>query len=214
MATIKRRVLEALVEVLKPLLLPEVPGDDIIIGDPGADRQACWPHVQVRQVGPFTFESFEEDPLWTTTDQLAIQVGDLTGQIEIKLGATNAGQRDDLEDRVLNAFLEAHNQEGNGRPGVLVVQLDSFTIAGKAALASVPVAYVLQTETWQEELVFEKKRYSSLVVDVDMPAIVIREGIPDIDTLVLAITDDLTSADPALTDQLSVSEDGDVTQYP
>jgi hypothetical protein len=214
MPVIKRRVLEALAEYLRPLVLPEVANTDVIVSDAGAEEHACWPHVVVRQSGVFEFEAFEEDTLWTTSTSQAVQVGDLTGQVEVVIGATNQVQREELEDRILEAFLGFQGTDGLSRPGVIVVQLDGFKVGGKAALQGVPVAYVLQTETWNEEMVFDRKRFSSLTVAVDLPALVIREGVHDIDTLVLAITDDLVSEEPTPDELIAVDEDGNVTPYP
>lgn len=220
-SVIKRRVIESLAEWLVALVAPDIPAGDVIIQDAGADAHACFPNLVVRHIGAYEFQAFEEDEIWTTDDTdpdnpntRAVQVGDLSGQIEIILGATNEPFRERMEDRILHALLKETSQEGFGRPGVLVLQLDNFTVGGIANMADVPVGYVLQTETWQEEMVFEKKRYSTLTLDIDMPALVVRQGMYDIDELVLAITDDLTSTDPALSDiQVAVSEDGDLTEY-
>ncbi len=220
-SVIKRRVIEQLAAWLTDIVDPEIPAADVVIGEPGADEHACFPHLVVRHQGTYEFQAFEEDEMWATDgthltqpNVRAVQVGDLSGQIEIRLGTTNQPLREKLEDRILHAFLASQNYQGFGRPGVHVEQLDAFVVNERLNLAQVPVGYAVTTEAWIEEMVFEKKRFSSLMLDVDMPAIVIRTDVYDIDTLVLAITDDLTSEDPALSDvQLSVSEDGEITPY-
>ncbi len=223
-SVIKRRVIEVLAEYMVTLLDGFIPAADVIIQAAGADTHACFPHLVIRHVGAYEFQPFEEDEVWATDsahatqpNTQAVQVGDMSGQIELLLGATNEAFRERVEDRILNAFLAGQSPEGFARPGVLVQQLDSFEVAGAASLADVPVGYMLQTETWQEEMVFEKKRFSSLMLDVDMPALVIRTDAYDIDSLILAITDDLTSETIVIADlddpQLSVSEDGDLSIY-
>lgn len=213
-SVIKRRVLEVLAEYLRPLVAPEIPSAHVIVEDAGTEREACWPNLVVRQLGSFEFEPFEDDELWVTADTQAVQVGDMRGQIEVVLGATAQAQREELEERILNAFLSSHDSAGHPRRGVVVQQLDSFKVGQYAGLAAVPVGYVLGTEAWQEEMVFDRKRFASLVLDVDVPAIVVRDGVYDIQTLVVAITDDLTSDTPTPDYQVAVEEDGDLTPYP
>ncbi len=95
---------------------------------------------------------------------------------------------------------------------MLVVQLDAFTVGGSVNLAVVPVAYVLGDETWTEESVFERKRFSSMTLDVDVPVLVTRTGISDIDTLVAALTHDLASDTPD--EQVSITDTGTLEPYP
>jgi len=214
MSVIKRRMLEALGEYLTSIVAPEIAAGDVIIGAPGTERAICFPHIAIRAQGPFVFMPFEDDELWTTTTTQAVSVGTLAGKVEIVLGFTDQVQREVMEDRILHEFYKQAALDGSPRRGVLVVQMGDFEVNAVANLATVPVAYVLGEETWVEEMVFERKRYSNLVLDVDLPAVVIRSPVYDIDALVSAITGDLTSVDPTLDDQVSIDEDGDVAIYP
>lgn len=211
---IKRRVLEQLGAILGPLVAPEVLSGDVLLGDQDPTVKACFPRLLIRWAGPLTFMPFEDDEVWSTTTTQAVEVGDFQGQIQIELGTVSTVLRETLEDRLLNAFLAGQSPDGFSRPGVLVAQLDQFLVGGTANLATVPVAYVLQQEAWQEELVFDLKRFSSLYIDVDMPALVVRTGVPTIESLVLAITNDLASNTPT-TDapQVSVDENGLLIPY-
>lgn len=201
-SVIKRRVLEALGEYLTAIVAPDIKSGDVVIEDAGTERPACFPHLVVRQSGSWEFEPSDDDERWSTQDTHTVEVGDLTGQIELVLGATNQAQREDIEDRILEELWRQTDANGNPRRGVLVVQLDGFTVGSALNLAPVPVAYVLGKETWDEEQVFERKRFSSLVLDVDMPALVTRTGTYDMTTLVLSLTNDLSSSVP--TDEVQV----------
>lgn len=219
-SVISRRVLEKLAEYLRTIVAPAIPAADVIVQDAGADAPACFPHLVIRRSGPFEFMPFEEDELWTTEavdanpNTRTVQVGDISGEIEVMLGATNQVAREKLEDKILNAFLSATNQDEFVRPGVLVQHLDNFLIGDVVQIHTVPIGYVLKTELWNEEMVFEKKRFSSLMLEVDMPALVTRAAQYTIEELVICITSDLTSTTPSLSDtQVAVTEDGDLAAY-
>lgn len=211
-SVIRRRVLQALADYLTALA-PEVDPADVVVGVPGTTRAECFPNIVIKTDGPYTFEPLDDDELWTTTTTQWVQVGEMVGSVEVTIGATDQNQREELEDRVLNDFFEQTSSDGSPRRGVLVIQLDGFNIGERAALGVVPVAYILRDDVWRDEMVFDRKRYSSLMLDVEIPALCTRE-VPDIEVLVLAITDDLDSTDPDLDYQVAVDEDGVVTPYP
>lgn len=192
-SVIKRRVMEALAELLQPILAPDIPTGDVFAEDAGTERPACFPSLVIRSTGTWEFWPFEEDEAWHTTDSQTVSVGDLVGSLQLQLGTTTQGARDVLEDRILNAFMAATSQEGYRRGGTIVVQLDNFTVNGVVNVAVVPVAYALTDDMWNEEMVFQRQRFSNLMVRVDLPVLVTQTGRYDIDTLVLAFTNDLTS---------------------
>lgn len=202
-SVIKRRVLEALGSYLAPVVAPVISAGNVLIGDAGTEHDAPFPHLVVRPAGPtWEFEPFDDDEMWTTPSTQTVQVGDIGGHIELVLGFTNQVQREQVEQLVLESFFGQTDQNGFSRRGVLVVQLDQFLVSDALNLAAVPVAYLLDTETWDEEQVFERKRFSSLAINVDLPALVTRTGVYDMTTLVAALTNDLASNVP--TDQVQV----------
>lgn len=212
-SVVRERVLEILAEYLRTILAGDIPAEDVIVEDAGAERPACFPSLVVRQSGTFSFQAWDDDEVWTTATTQTVQVGDLSGKIEMVLGATTRKSRAAIEDKVLAAFYGNVDDTAAHRGGVLVLQMDQFTVGGVANLAQIPIAYVLGDDTWNEEMVFERKRFSSMVVEVDLPCLVTRTPVYDLDTLALAITKDLTSTDPVVDETVAIDEDGDVLPF-
>lgn len=212
-SVIRQRALEILANHLRTVVAGEIPSDDVIVDDAGTERPACFPHLVVRQSGTFDFIAMDEDQVWSTATSQTVQVGDLSGKIEIILGATTRLIRARIEDKILASFFGSTDDTAPHRPGVLVLQMDQFTVGGVANLANLPIGYVLGSDTWDEEMVFERKRFSSMIVEVDLPCLVTRTPVHDIDTLALAITADLVSTDPVVDETVAIDEDGDLIQF-
>lgn len=212
-SVIRQRALELLAEYLRTIVAGDIPAEDVIVEDAGAERPACFPHLVVRQSGTFEYTPWDDDEVWSTATTQTVQVGDLSGKVEMILGATTRQVRAKLEDKILQAFYGSTDDTAAHRGGVLILQMDQFTVGGVANLAPLPVGYVLGTDTWDEEMVFERKRFSSMVVEVDLPCLITRTPVYDINTLALAITKDLESTDPVVDETVAVDEDGDVLQF-
>lgn len=212
-SVIRQRALELLAEYLRTIVAGDIPPEDVIVEDAGTERPACFPNLVVRQSGTFAFQAWGEDQVWSTATTQTVQVGDLSGKIEINLGATTRQARAKIEDKILSAFYGNVDDNAAHRGGVLVLQMDQFLVGGVANLAQLPIGYVLGDDTWDEEMVFERKRFSSMVVEVDLPCLVTRTPVYDINTLALAITKDLESTDPVLDETVAVDEDGDLVVF-
>lgn len=122
----------------------------------------------------------------------------------VALANTTAGSDGNvaITDTVANAGFTHTGMTGGG------VQLP-----GGATAYRPRVTFSLSEDDWIEERVFEKRRYSSLLLDVSLPVLVLRDVVGDMDTLILAFTDNLT-ADPEdlTTEDVAVDEDGNLTQ--
>lgn len=213
-STVKRQALQQLVDYLRPIVGTSgplgsvgIPDDAFYVGDQGTTGNVCFPNLVARAAGSeWTFVAFNDDEMWSTDTTQTVQVGDLSGTIELVLGATNPDQREVIEDAILSTFYRQTDQNGFYRTGVLVVQLDPFLVDRQLNLLPVPIGYCLQQESWDEEMVFERKRYSHLTLAVDLPALVTRSNVYDIDTLILALSNDLAATLP--TDEIIVLDDG------
>lgn len=212
-SVIRQRALELLAEYLRTIVAGDIPAEDVIVEDAGAERPVCFPHLVVRQSGTFEYMPWDEDQVWSTATTETVQVGDLSGKVEIILGATTQQVRAKIEDKILGAFFGSVDDTAPHRSGVLVLQMDQFLVGGVANLANLPVGYVLGTDTWDEEMVFERKRFSSMVVEVDLPCLVTRTPVYDINTLALAITKDLESINPVVDETVAIDEDGDLAVF-
>jgi hypothetical protein len=73
-------------------------------------------------------------------------------------------------------------------------------------------AFVLDRAEWDEVAAFDKRRRARLYASVHLPALVLRDQVFTIETLVLAITNDLASDTPS--EMAQVDEDGVLTPYP
>lgn len=206
MSLVKHKALETLADQLRTLLDGEV--HQVEAQDAEATKEACWPNVVVRATGVWEFIPFDEDEIDTTSTTQTVQVGDLSGRVEILLSAKTKKERARLGDRILGGFFAV-----SGKPGVMVLQMTELEVSGLTLPGPVPVAFVLGDDTWQEEMVFDRIRQHVLEVDVDLPALVTRAGVYDINQLVSAFTEDLTSDDPTV-EQVEITDTGTLEDYP
>ena len=100
---------------------------------------------------------------------------------------------------------------------MLVLVCPAVTIAGQVSPPTelstydAPVAFTLDESEWQDEKVFDKRRYTYLTLDLVLPALVM-QSVATINEYVLAITSDLASDVPD--EEVSISEDGDIGPPP
>jgi hypothetical protein len=205
-SVVRQAALEALAADVAQVLDGDV--HEVLVGEQDPEKQPCFPNVVVRAVGAFTFEPFDDDEIETAGNHLVDHVGDFTGKVEIRIGARTPAEREAFGERVLHRFLSQQ-----GRRGVLVLQLPGLEINGYTLATDVPVAFCLDQDGWNDEMVFDKKRYQYLELAVDLPALVNRFPVYDINQLVTAFTEDLTSEDPT-TEQVEVTDTGALEGYP
>jgi hypothetical protein len=200
------KALEVLADHLRSVVDPEI--HDVQVLDAGPDKEACWPSLVVRTTGMWEFEPFDEDDIDSTATTHTVQVGDFSGRVELLLSAKSKGARATLGDRITAAFFAV-----SGKPGVLVLQLTDLEVSGITLPGPVPVAFRLGEDMWQEEMVFDRIRQHVLELDVEIPALVTRTDVYDINHLVTAFTEDLTSADPTY-EQVEITDTGALEDYP
>ncbi len=165
----------------------------------------------------FTPEWFNELPLGGTAPVSVIQLGLVTGKIELRVGHKTAAQRERLCDEVMGLFIEAGaSRTAIAKPGLLVLPTAPIYVAGVSSGVSTKCAYDLETWEWQEERVFEAARFAFLDVTVEFPIVIAREDAHAITDFRLALTKDITSP---LDENLPIDEtvsivDGEVQAYP
>lgn len=160
--------------------------------------------------GGWKFEPADEDEIGSGapfTNQNLVQVGSFEGMIELTVTAATAAERENIEELVLHYFLQRE-----GSPGVAVCVTDPVTVGQWLTLHEATCAFVLDRAEWDETEAFDLRRKSRMLVTACIPALVLRTGVYTIDSLVLALTEDLGSNIPV--EQILVNEDGSVSQYP
>lgn len=151
----------------------------------------------------FTFNACDPDMVSgddDTDSPLVIDVGEFEGMVEMQLYAKSKPERELFEQRILDLFL---SQEGS--PGTLYVQCPTLTINGQVTLYGPEVKVRLDNAEWLEEFSFEARRYSFLDITYAFPALTARD-VPSIDTLILALTDDLGAREDVI-----VNDDGSIS---
>lgn len=146
-----------------------------------------------------------------------LEVGTLSGSVQLWCEATFPAVREQLEDAVINAF----NRE-DFAPGRLQVSLTDIEVCGVATEATWPVAFLLEEANWREELAVSERRRSFLDVQVDLPVFVLRKEAHKVRQMVVALSQDLSIevttptdlANVADLEQVLVNDDGSLSAYP
>jgi hypothetical protein len=149
----------------------------------GPDQQAVFPSVMLVP-SSFTFEA------WTATEvaynededdgKLLMDVGEFTGNIELRLYAKNVPEREDYEQRILNLFLA--NPDA---PGTITITTPPIVIGEHATLYQASIIVRLTSELWREEFAFESRRYTFVDLEFAYPALVLLDNVPTINQLEL-----------------------------
>lgn len=200
MSVLRVHALQALADAIA-LAVPELAGR-IGAGPCEAPKQRLWPHLNIDPVR-FTYHPDQaEEHRAIGTSRVVMNVGRHEGLVQLRLGATTHIRRLELEEKVLSVFLSTA-----GRPGVLITEVPDYHDA--------VIAWELGEDEWENELAFDKKWFSIMTVQVQIPALVTRDGVYTIEDLRLTLTDDLETpiADVPATkiETVSIDDDGTIT---
>ncbi len=196
--------LAAALETAVPALVGKVHAQQ---GDPS--HQATWPCLTILP-RMFHFDPWQENELAVDTgglDNHLLECGDLSGTVELQITAASAAEREDLEELVINAMFQRELA-----PGTLIVTCPNVVVAGVTTGYDAPITFSLVDAQWQEEFVFDQKRMSFLVLNVELPILVLRTAY-DIENLTIALTADLESDTPVTVDEVVADEDGLISPY-
>jgi hypothetical protein len=176
------------------------PQDRVVGGWADEEAVALFPSAAILpdrlQMTPFQEdEADDSDP-----NVLVISVGELEGTTTIRLYAKSKDERSDVEDQITNLFY----QEECAQRLIVNVGTVTLSVTGSPTqthtLNNVRATFLLNgDQMWTDEMVFSKKRYTYLTLDVAVECYVAR-NIPDIDQLILAVQADaaldLSSPEP------------------
>lgn len=180
----------------------------------GPNELSVWPCAAL-VANVLTYDPFQADEVWaqdpdafpfTDDGKVVLNVGDFTGSYELRVYAKSVGERETLEEQVLQALLSEE-----GRSGIVALQTPAVTVGGFTTLYQAPCAFMLERELWQEEFAFENRRFSFIDLEVAFPALIAREAY-QINQLCLAINSDLASDVPE--ENFIVNADGTTTEVP
>lgn len=182
--------------------VPELKGQ-ICAGPAEAPHRLSFPSLSIN---PVRFQYFPDQArVWCSpsASRVVLDVGRVEGTVQLRLGTTTAKQRYALEQAILEKIFWSDPD----RPGVAVYTLSNAHDA--------VVAYELDENTWQNEKAFDKQWYSVMAMSLQLPALVEKGGVYNVEEVRLTLTDDLTApiaSVPANSKEtVSVDEEGALT---
>lgn len=181
----------------------ELRGKICKMGEPHLQR--VWPTLQILPIRFKYYPMQEHEYLGVSASKAIFDVGRHEGTVQLRLGANTPDERWELEQKMIDLFLEPEH-----RPGVLVTTIEDCYDA--------VVVWELDDDEWRNEAVFTKEFFSLLTVRVQIPALVLRDSVYTIEDLRLSLTEDLHTAyselPAASIETVQVDEDGNITPYP
>lgn len=171
---------------------------------------AAWPNLAI--IAPrLQFEPYQRamrDDLGG--GRVVFQYGYDEGPIQLRLETATVRERATLEDAITALARQDH-------PGVIVVPLAGTTYGTWAA------AFELEDVQWRDERAQERIYESIITLNAEIPALAIISPVPQIDRLVLGITEDMVTAydattfatkpPPAGVELALVNADGSISPY-
>lgn len=181
MATnVKRLILDALSDSLATI---DGLTDRVSPLQEGPERQAQFPSVMLLP-STFTLETWAATEVYYDEDvddgRVLMDVGEFTGQVELRLYAKNVPEREDYEQRILNYFLADPDA-----PGSVRIVTPPMVIGDYATLYQASIVVRLTSELWREEFAFESRRYTFMDLEFAYPALIALENVPTIERLEL-----------------------------
>lgn len=190
--------------------IPELT-DRVVIGQADAGRTQGWPSLVIDPRRMAYHPDQAEEVFEPSPGAVVMNVGRHEGPVQLRLGAATPFERYELEQRVLDLFLETPLH-----PGVLFSQVTAC-----ANLGPFTAAWELDEDEWGDEKAFSQEFYSDMTVLGIIPALVTRREAYTIQQLLLGINYTQTPTDgspPAFTSSevevVQVNEDGTITAVP
>jgi hypothetical protein len=180
-----------------------------VVGQPDPEKDATYNGLAILP-GRFSFEGQQDEELdESQVGTTLVEVGSLSGTVELRIYARTAAERDDLEQQVTEAMLSRE-----GSPGTVVVTLANLSSGGLRWGYEPPCTFALDSVDWEDEFAFDKRRYGFVSLNAWLPVLLTRtgDGATTIDTMILALTDDLTTdnASELVLEAYRVGADGSV----
>ena len=211
MAVIRLCALEALAEYLVELI-PELE-DRICIGVPPNSHEQTTPSLTINPMR-WGFEPGEIEELDLDTPGVSVRrVGHHEATIQIRVLAATPGERDELTQQVVDAFLGFEDEDGWPHPGTILARVS------ECGLVPWTACFDLERDEWVNLRAFENQYEGLVEAGARIPALGTKEGVYTIDTLHLGITSDFTTTFSAATmipptvEVVTINEDGTIEPF-
>lgn len=200
---LKRQVAKQLAAYLEAQV-PELAGKvHTVHAEP--ETYAAYPSLYILPGRSTPDWSQERDADDTLPGKLLVELGAWTGTWELRIPGKTPYEREELEQKVLDAFLQRE-----GTPGLVVVEVANVVVGGVTTTHTARAGCSLDSAEWNEEMSFEKKRFSFLDVSVEYPILALRSDVPTIEVLDLAENGDLDS--DVVEETVEIESDGTITR--
>jgi len=194
MSVIRLRALQRLAAFIESAV-PELSGV-ICGGQATPSHRLVFPSLAITAVR-FTFypDQATEHYAPANSTRAVFNVGRVEGTVQLRLGAATNAERYRLEQAISEAVWWADID----RPGIVLIDIPDCDGAR--------VAFEQDADEWQDERAFDREWYSTMTCALQMPALVAKLGVETIEEIRLQLTEDLTSAAPAV-DEVVIDETG------
>ncbi len=128
--------------------------------------------------GSYTVQFWEESEEEPSTSDLVVSVGEWDGTCEIRATAPTPFEREELEDLIVDCFVQDPD-----RPGIILVAMENVEVGGIDTSFTARGAFIMTHEDWREEFAFAEKRSSYLTLDAEIPLLALRTNTPTIEKL-------------------------------
>jgi hypothetical protein len=148
------------------------------------------------------------------TGQYLSHIGTMRCKGRLWIASRSAAQREQLEDDVALVFFR-----DDAAPGRLLVDISGVTVGG-VVIPFGTAAAEIDTSTWSAEFAYDERLWSFLPFQLDAPLMIPRDY-PTSDTIVLAVTEDLSTPVDSVADlsqlqnalELTVDGDGNTDPF-
>lgn len=155
----------------------------VCVGQRDAGGDLGFPHMVLDPIR-WKYEPHQADEVFDPApDRVVVNVGYHEGTVQIRIGAKNAYERMELEQKVLDVFLSPALS-----PGVLVTPVLTCP-----ALGEFVASWVLDNDEWDDRQAFSQQYYSQVVCTGVVPALVTRGSSHTIEDLRLGLTENFDS---------------------
>lgn len=211
MALVRLEVLKSLAARIATAV-PALVGK-ILSGQQSSGKDQTYPTLTLLP-GKMTFEPLQEVEHATIGDpangNVVFNVGAHSGPLQMRIVATTVGQRMQLEQDVTNFFMAQER-----RAGIVITEVTTCP-----DLSMFLAAFEYDSDQWIDVDAFDRKLESVVMVNAIIPALVLRANVYEIDSLVLGLTADLTTAFttdtmiPPGVEVVQINDDGTFSPYP
>ncbi len=211
-AVVKLCALECLGEIITASV-PELEGRVCVGVSPNTHGQT-YPSLAINAAGRWKFMGSTVEELEVGLLRTSVRrVGHHEGMVQLVVLADNPQLRDELAQAVVDVFTGFEDEAGWPHPGTVLARVT------RCGLVPWTACFDVESDEWDNRRAFEQLYEGVIQVEGTIPALVVKRGVPRIETLVLGLTHDLSTT-PSV-DMMSaptvevvrINEDGSIEPY-